>query len=480
MCIDTSRKLASIHRDQHGTISIVSVFAVLLLTILLGMVINVGRHADEKIKMQNAADAAAYSGGLVLARGMNTLAFTNHLLFDVFAVTAFMREARERNSETYVPGVLGAWRRVGPVFSSSKFPKFEQLGAAIIEKVPREQEVVQTYSEWAAASSERILPLMEEILKKELIPEFQRAVVEAFPDIAQTAAMEVARRSGESDHDDSVLRGVLWRTSVVPVGGQSKTFERTLPVIDPVTDFVPSQAQYQAVARYQREAMSHRHLGEWNYYAMWFFDREAKMCQFARLWRNFTCGHLNQLLTQEYPTTNLPFVIRTEKDNVTDMTTHLDRDFTFLGVVYRRKRPGILPGLFCNPLDSDAMAYAAVRLFVPRRRIMWYLPPPPVMMGGVPGEFPDLPGDEEDSDGEEEEEPGNGQREWVITRQPHTSDEWDLLNQHWTVQLVPAVQATLPDILQTVPPLPEFQDAGVRLPDLSGLTKDDICQISTH
>ncbi|MGA2255300.1 MAG: flp pilus-assembly TadE/G-like family protein, partial [Thermoguttaceae bacterium] len=76
--------IRKLHCDERGSISIVSVFAVMFLTMLLGMVMNVGRHVDGKIRMQNAADSAAYSGGVVLARGMNTLAFTNNLLCDVF------------------------------------------------------------------------------------------------------------------------------------------------------------------------------------------------------------------------------------------------------------------------------------------------------------------------------------------------------------------------------------------------------------
>ena len=61
----------ALHRDERGVISILTVFAMLMLTALLGMVMNVGRQVDGKIRMQNAADAAAYSGGVVLARGMN-------------------------------------------------------------------------------------------------------------------------------------------------------------------------------------------------------------------------------------------------------------------------------------------------------------------------------------------------------------------------------------------------------------------------
>ena len=86
----------ALHRDERGVISILSVFAVLILTALLGMVMNAGRQVDGKIRMQNAADAAAYSGATVIARAMNTLAFTNHLLCETFAMTAFLREANSR------------------------------------------------------------------------------------------------------------------------------------------------------------------------------------------------------------------------------------------------------------------------------------------------------------------------------------------------------------------------------------------------
>ncbi len=217
--------------------SIVSVFAVLFLAMLLGMVMNVGRHVDGKLRMQNAADSAAYSGGVVLARGMNTLAFTNNLLCDVFAVTAFLREARDQNAASYTPKILAAWSNVAPVFSASGFPKFTALGSAIQQKVPLEQQMVTNYSAWAKSVSDQVLPMTEEILSQELIPKYQRAVVVAFPDIAQSAARETAARNGEPDHRRGPMFGVLWRTDARPVGGDAeKTYapdERTLPAVDP-------------------------------------------------------------------------------------------------------------------------------------------------------------------------------------------------------------------------------------------------------
>ena len=116
------------HRDQRGTISIVSVFTALLLIMLLGMVMNVGRQVDGKLRMQNAADAATYSGGVVLARAMNTVVFTNHMLCDVFAVTAFMREARDQNSASFVPNILKAWNKAGGAVSEGEIPPLPAFG----------------------------------------------------------------------------------------------------------------------------------------------------------------------------------------------------------------------------------------------------------------------------------------------------------------------------------------------------------------
>ena len=151
VCFDGPASVRRLHGNQDGTISILSVFAVLVLTMLLGMVMNVGRQVDGKMRIQNAADAAAYSGGLVLARGMNSLAFTNHLLCEVFAMTAWMREARDHHSDSYIPDILAAWKKEGPVFAGSGFPKFKALGRAIPPKADAEQGLVTAFSNWAAA-----------------------------------------------------------------------------------------------------------------------------------------------------------------------------------------------------------------------------------------------------------------------------------------------------------------------------------------
>ena len=204
------------------------------------------------------------------------------------------------------------------------------------------------------------------------------------------------------------------------------------------------------------------------------FDREGKMGQFAGLWRSFTCGQLEKLLEEDYPYVNLPHVIRTEAREVGDPNRHLQENFTFIATVYWDKLPEMMPGLFRNPLDGDSVAFAETRMFIPRRRLVWKYHHPQrrqdEILAGVPGEPIGLPV------GEEPEPIDDGTGHWHVGRQS-VPTHWDLLNQRWTCQLVPATQATMAQILQTRPAL---GGDDVALPSLGSLTSEDIRRISPH
>lgn len=521
-----ARLITRIHRDQEGSISIVSVFGLILLVFLLGLVMNAGRQVDQKVKMQNAADSATYAGGVVVARGMNTLAFTNHLMSDVFAITAFFREGNERNAEQMAYPILDNWARVGPAFSGAEFPRFDQLGLAIEEKVPRERQLVYTFSEWAYAASEIMLPVFETILSERLIPEFQRTLVESTPRLAQYATDEVARRHGQAWPRPVELRGVLWRTVADPVGGTREYERRTLPVVDPVMDLVPNQEVYRKDARQQRSELAHEYLRRWNRESLQAFDDYGKMSQFANLWRIFTCGQLRRLLVEEYPDTNLPFQIRHKLNDVADVNGHLEQDFMFVGVVYRDKIDDRIPGIYQNPIENTSTAYAQLMMFVPRARLVkqWLDPTaggaqgrPSDTGGGVPGQqipipvpalrgLQGVPGPQRipgpqtaawqtspsngdpagDSHDDPDDSPGNGDRDdedelpWIVRRQSGQwfPSSWDLITQNWTVQLTPATSGSIPEILSLQPYVNHM--SAFELPDLTPLTSEDLQWLSHH
>lgn len=439
---DALRRITRLHRDESGSMSLVSVFSVIVLAVLLGMVINVGRRADRKVKMQNAADAAAYSGGVVLARGMNTLAFTNHLLCDVFAMTAYLREARDRHAETLAGPVLDAWENVAPQFAEAPLPKLAALTEGIPAKVVLERELIRAFSEQNAAVSEQVLPVMEEILAQEMIPAFQHAVIQTTPRLAAAATAEVARRHGDAGRGLSggePMYGVLWRTDVFPVGGEGELARTTLPAVDPVRDESPEQPQRLQTALAQRQDHAFLYLRQLNAAALADVDRWGKMSQFGALWRGFTQGQLERLLEEEYPDRNAPCVLRVDVAEEFDLNQLLERDFMFLGVVYWRPMPERLPGLFRNPLDGDDTAFAQVYLTPPKARLV-----------------------------------RSWSRPWWVGRQ-NSPAHWDLMNQNWGVQLVPATARTAPEIVQTPPPGSTY-----RPHQLGGLSLDGFRRLNTH
>jgi hypothetical protein len=492
------RRLGRVHDDEQGTISIITVFVLLMFTMLLMLLVNVAKQLDDKVRMQNGADAATYSGSVVLARGMNGIAFTNHLEADVFAITAFLREARNREAESYVPEILAAWQETGNLFTPATFDKFRPLPSAISNKIPLEQQFVTAWGEMAAAAAENALPVYEYILgtpetmdpqaQDHLIPNFQRAVVNLTPTLAQDLTYELALRHGLRQSDlQSFSRGgtqmrsrpdayagtrgrqagVLWRTNVEPVSlaGEFDPMTRTLPVVDPdpyQSDYasVPNPGAYLQQAQDRRESLAQRYLNDWirdrdPRRGLDFADEEARMSQYARLFHAAACIQLDKLLNEEYPNVNVPFILRDFDQDITDQ--RLIDDFTWVGVAYRRHVETSAPRFFRNPLQQagDAQTYAVARLYIPRRRHVC-----------CPWGWPQQRTDQF----------GNPYTYWVDNME-RRSHEWSTFNQNWTIRLVPANVDTMPRILSSNPGGPI---AGLRPANLSSMSMNDFNALNTH
>lgn len=380
-------RIVGLPADERGTISLLSVITLFVLTIVLGMVINAGRNVDEKVRLQCAADAAAHSGGVVLARGMNALAFSNHLEAEVFVLAAYMRvgkstdPAQDPTTLNFENSILDAWNTIGGIFARSSFPKFAAVGPAIQQKVPLEKDLVKSFLEMTGLQAALVGPVFEYILRGPsaqsagsdplggAIPRFQRAVVLTTPRTAQLAANEVARMHGnlmstgnlsglEKLHARQPLAAVLWRTDVMPISAATEQdpFQRTLPVIDPSpTGPDQSSTAYLELARCQRRRWA-TYLWDWVWrpYLMDAFYRgipptgpggatSGKMSSLAWVWDVLICGQLNKLLDQEYYGTNLPFL-------------YVIQDSTFANAVSGLRdvcqQPNAPDGFDCNCLEG--------------------------------------------------------------------------------------------------------------------------------
>ncbi|MCC6123751.1 MAG: Tad domain-containing protein [Pirellulales bacterium] len=472
--------------------SIVSVFAALLLAMLLGMVMNVGRQVDGKIRLQNAADAAAYSGGLELARAMNALAFTNHLMCEAIAMTAILREASDpaqfpqhygQLAASQVPRILAAWEKASDRLSQATFGKYQILGPELKVHLQQELLFVVVFTQWAAAFSAEVLPVLEYLLENELLPEYQRNLVVVFPRMAQAAAGDAARRNGDPEFGRGQMHAALWRWNGQLVGDPANEGGwATIPAVDPVRSTLPDQPQYLAEAREQRDQFARLYLRQWNGQIFRGLDLLVPFSKFKELWEKITCGRLEKLL-EENAARNLPFQIRRlippldpADPNIVPLAykTQLEDNYTFVGAVYWRKMPGFAPRIFPSATESDSLAYAEVHVFPPRPRLVWKHPT--LSGGGSGGESswfgPLSPGT-----------PGDSVSVWVVDRQSasYFPADWNLYSQNWACQLAPATQAGLDRILQTAPRMIYVDDLGdIKLPALGNLKSEDIQRISPH
>lgn len=482
-------KLRTLHHDQQGTISIFSVVVLLLLTMLLGMVLNVGEQIDDKIRMQNSADASIYSGGVVVARGMNTIAFTNHLLSEVFALTAYFREGKDRYAESLVPDILSNWSIVSDQVSRSTFERIGDIRKAMPAKIEMERQIVQTFGNMTAKKSQLLLPALEGILGQSalsrqdprmaayshLIPMFQRQVVRSTAVVAHSLAQEVVKRHLIKRSDERPIC-LLYTNSGVP--GQRRDeddpYERIVPALDPSFEgpdirwLSASDANmYEAMAVSRRRQLAVQYLADWNSdreFDLGPFEREqlgeggrvsAKMSQFINLWRGFTCAKLNHLLDVEFPRTNLPHMLRAPAPNATQQQ-YLSHDFTFSAIVYNKQRKQTMPGMYRVANSADAVAFAQVSLFVPRPR---YQSGSPCPVWSCP------------------------RYDWWGRLSCSTPcfdnwpTEWTLFNQNWAVRLIPADPQTSLEMLNMDPH--EFAPSAKKQ-NVSSMTVEDFKAVNTH
>lgn len=92
-------------RARSGKVTIVTMFAILGLIVMAGFVGNAGHVVTTKVNTQNAADAIAFSSAQWMARGMNAVTATNHLLGEstglVVVIEALGGPEADQNMEDY-------------------------------------------------------------------------------------------------------------------------------------------------------------------------------------------------------------------------------------------------------------------------------------------------------------------------------------------------------------------------------------------
>src|SRR5262245_55067222 len=112
---------------EGGMLSLVSLFVVLGFLVLFSLLSNAGKTVGQKLEAQNAADAVAYSAGVEMARGLNSVTAANHLIGELQALVVLHHGlggdeldglARARRTPTDIQQSLQISYQLARVFST--------------------------------------------------------------------------------------------------------------------------------------------------------------------------------------------------------------------------------------------------------------------------------------------------------------------------------------------------------------------------
>lgn len=384
-------KLRSLHSDESGVISLLTVFVMLGCTWLLLWVLNSARQLDSKVRLQTAADAAGQSGVGILSRGMNAIAFANQLEAELFAAIAVMQATEG------TPAASSQLLNLLPVFE-------------------------------AILSGNGVEP------RNRPIPAFRHDVIQVIPPLAEELTRNIGRANGlwrgpnaatNPDGPQGPLLAQLWSTNGRPIGRGDETDPRTrtLPVLDPSPQgwdapFLPDPPAVLDQARRERSQLARRYLRPWAN------DLAAGDPMLSDLLVAKAARPLNHLLNELYQDTNLPIQLRNPSPNADS----LEADLMYVAATYRQHQVPMASIMFTNPnaTHAPAMAVSQVHLFLPRDRYVC------------------CPWTETRID------PRTGE-EYTIVFTEGWPSEWSASTQNWQAKLVPVTAPGLGAILTSTP-----------------------------
>lgn len=173
--------------SRAGMVTFTTVVAMLMLIVLIGFIGNVGHAVKQKLEVQNAADAAALETAQWMARGMNAITATNHMIGEATAVLATLHalggpEALQ-GQEAYPPAskmldqTIQTFRRTAPLNGPPYYvpPPISKIDTEIVNTILKlttpEQESQRKHRAFATVYDAKIT-LKREIIKMLMLKSF--------------------------------------------------------------------------------------------------------------------------------------------------------------------------------------------------------------------------------------------------------------------------------------------------------------------
>jgi len=187
------------HRDQRGQAMFLGVFYFFLLAGLVFLVLNGGKKSNDKIAMQNTADAAATTGATWFARGLNTAAMCNVTQTQLMSVIVLLDtlETVAPPSQRIIDDLLA---HIGSSAHGSDVPNNPVLKDwLIVNNARAEQEMIRRLNDLV-----RDLPISEYCMYDDgvlwqccyVLNEMKTQMAEIAPTMAQREAIAIGDKNG--------------------------------------------------------------------------------------------------------------------------------------------------------------------------------------------------------------------------------------------------------------------------------------------
>ena len=195
------------HRDQRGQAIFLGLFYFLLLAALVFLVLNSGGRANDKIQLQNTADAVAATGADWFARGLNTISMCNVTQTQLMS-TIVMLDSIETVAPVSQRIIDDLLAHIGNSAHGGDVPNDPQLKDwLIVNNAMQEQQMMRRMNDLI-----RSIPMSQYcdydsgILWQccYVLNELKTQVATAVPDVAQREAIHVALINLDPDTDPDV------------------------------------------------------------------------------------------------------------------------------------------------------------------------------------------------------------------------------------------------------------------------------------
>lgn len=134
-----TRALRRGFKHPEGQALVLACLMMLILSIALITTVNIGHGVHERIRLQNTADAAAYSTAAMEARAFNFYAFTNRTQVSHY-VSAMMWQSLDSflfSVQAFLTDIFGFMRTIGPCFpKDSRDGVFWKAVCTILDNIP--------------------------------------------------------------------------------------------------------------------------------------------------------------------------------------------------------------------------------------------------------------------------------------------------------------------------------------------------------